>query len=155
MLLFFRVDKKVAMERVDRRLTGNVVAYDARLNKCVSTECWGLNFSVSDSMKLPDYNKHVFRPLYKHTILTVNERVTLREEGIQYSEKEGTISDPGQRLKGKVLVTQDTRRHVGLAPTEGRPALDNEKKGVLREEQRKEREKKERLMDRGDERVKG
>jgi hypothetical protein len=101
------VDKKVAMERVGGRLTGNVVAYDARLKKCVSTECWGLNFSVSDSVKLPDYNKHVF-PLYEHTVLTVNERVMLREEGIQYSEKARTISDPGHRLKGKVLVKQDT-----------------------------------------------
>jgi hypothetical protein len=48
------VDKKVVMERVDGSYTDNVVAYDARLKKCASTDCWGLNFSVLESVKLPD-----------------------------------------------------------------------------------------------------
>jgi hypothetical protein len=147
------VDKKVVVEKVDGIYTDNVVAYDARLKKCASTDCWGLNFSVLDSVKLPDYRTHVF-PLYENTEMTDDERSALVREGIRFDVTPRRIVDSGERLKGKVLVTQGTYRHVGSAPAEGRPALDNKKKGEVREEQKRQREENARLMDRGDEKVK-
>jgi hypothetical protein len=148
------VDKKVVVEKVDGIYTDNVVAYDARLKKCASTDCWGLNFSVSDSVKLPDYRTHVF-PLYENTEMTDDERSALVREGIRFDVTARRIVDPGERLKGKVLVTQGTYRHVGSALAEGRPALYNKKKREVREEQKRQREENARLMDRGDEKVKG
>jgi hypothetical protein len=148
------VDKKVVVEKVDGVYTDNVVAYDAWLKKCASTDCWGLNFSVSDNVELPDYKTHVF-PLYKNTKMADDERIALVSDGIRFDVRARRIVDPGERLKGRVLVTQGTYRHVGLAPAEGRPALDNKKKGEVREEQKRQREENARLMDRGDEKVKG
>jgi hypothetical protein len=87
--------------------------------------------------------------------VTDDERSALLREGIRFDVTARRIVDPGEGLKGRVLVTQDTYRHVGLAPAEGRPALDNKKKGEVREEQRRQREENARLMDRGDEKVKG
>jgi hypothetical protein len=101
------VDKKVVVEKVDGIYTDNVVAYDARLKKCASTDCWGLNFSVSDSVKLPDHRTHVF-PLYENTEMTDDERSALVREGIRFDITARRIVDPGERLKGKVLVTQGT-----------------------------------------------
>jgi hypothetical protein len=101
------VDKKVVVEKVDGIYTDNVVAYDARLKKCASTDYWGLNFSVSDSVKLPDHRTHVF-PLYENTEMTDDERSALVREGIRFDITARRIVDPGERLKGKVLVTQGT-----------------------------------------------
>jgi hypothetical protein len=142
------VDKKVVVEKVDGIYTDNVVAYDARLKKCASTDCWGLNFSVSDSVKLPDYKTHVF-PLYGNTEMTDDERSAHVREGIRFDVTERQIVDPGERLKRKVLVTQGTYRHVGPAPAEGRSALDNKKKGEVREEQKRQREENARLDGQG------
>jgi hypothetical protein len=148
------VDKKVVVEKVDGVYTDNVVAYDARLKKCASTDCWGLNFSVLDNVELPDYKTHVFS-LYENTEMMDDERSALVSEGIRFDVRARRIVDPDERLKGRVLVTQGTYRHVGLAPAKGRPALDNKKKGEVREEQKRQREENARLMDRGDEKVKG
>jgi hypothetical protein len=109
---------------------------------------------VSDKVELPDYKTHVF-PLYKNTKMTDDERSALVSEGIRFDVRARRIVDPGERLKGRVLVTQGTYRHVELAPAEGRPALDKKKKGEVREEQKRQREENARLMDMGDEKVKG
>jgi hypothetical protein len=109
---------------------------------------------VLDKAELPDYKTHVF-PLYKNTEMTDDERSALVSEGIRFGVRARQIVDPGERLKGRVLVTQGTYRHVGLAPAEGRPAIDNKKKGEVRKEQKRQREENARLMDRGDEKVKG
>jgi hypothetical protein len=141
------VDKKVVMEKVDGSYTDNVVAYDARLKKFASTDCWGLNFSVSESVKLPDYTTQVF-PLYENTVMTDDERSALLREGIRFDEMARRIADTGEQLKGKVLVTQGTYRHVGSALAEGRPAVDNKKKGEVMIEQKRQRQENARLMDR-------
>jgi hypothetical protein len=130
------VDKKVVVEKVDGVYTDNVVAYNARLKKCASTDCWELNFSMLDNVELPDYKTHVF-PLYENTKMTDDERSALVSEGIGFDVRARRIVDPGERLKGRVLVTQGTYRHVGPAPAKGRPDLDNKKKGEVREEQEK------------------
>jgi hypothetical protein len=144
------VEKKVVVEKVDGVYTDNVVAYNAWLKKCASTDCWGLNFVVLDKVELPDYKTHVF-PLYENTEMTDDKRSALVSEGIRFDVRARRIVDPGERLKGRVLVTQGTYRHVELAPAEGRSALDNKKKGEVREEQKRQREENARWMDRGDE----
>jgi hypothetical protein len=93
--------------------------------------------------------------LYENTVMTDDERSALMREGIRFDETARRIVDPGEQLKGKVLVTQVTYRHLGSAPAEGRSALNNKKKGEVRVEQRRQREENARLMDKGDEKVKG
>lgn len=141
-------------EKEDNRPTGRLLAYDARLKKCASTECWGLNFSVSESVVLPDYKTHVF-PLFEHMDLTKDEIAALTAEGLKFSPSIRRLQDPGERLKGVTKMGRSGSRHVGQSPVDGVGGRDTKKKGEVRDQKKKNKEEEMLRKDRGTELVRG
>ncbi|GAQ87244.1 hypothetical protein KFL_003410010, partial [Klebsormidium nitens] len=137
------------------------IGYPARIKKCARRRCWGLCYTVSSTVALPDPDTHVF-PLFEGTEVTEEERVALAHEGIVFLAALPRVKDPGSMFPPKLQVSPFSQsggpqvyRWLGAAPASGNGPADRKSQGRAREQQRQAKKEREALEHRGAFLVKG